>query len=569
MAIQIRLRELLENERHRDNIIDVWRRGRPPTPPNGLAHAAPHHRADADDGSDTIPDYLEALARAMRGESGAHEECASVIRERLERRARHESPEQSLLEQARLVSSIVSVWSDQAGWDALDLGDFETLLGETGPCLTTAKWALHQANTVSSAVSDGDLFSALTQRDAAARIAGAPGRLRAFAALAAKHCGADRVQLLLANGALTTLRCEATSCREDMPFDVPMTPDTSCFELDTFHQEGPTWLNGPGHMLSKRNPVSRFENAQVLGVPLNQGDRTMGVLLLVWKAAAERNVCESLCRSLLPLATYHVRAVLQEDEHRKEIARLKAEGALRERFISMLAHDLRGPVSTTRLAAQQMLALNETSSRLQLLLYRVLGSADRASEMIRDLLDVAHVQWEGSMPIHRQPTDVRQLCLEVIEELEGQYVAHFELKAPRPVEGCYDTGSLRRSVWNLLCNAIKHGDLTQPIVVTVVSTGPGVRIDVHNQGEPIDPSEQGLIFEPFRQLASGGRGGWGLGLPLVRACARAHGGDVTVTSREGEGTTFSMALEDGPRARLQRETATEAPSETSSMAAPS
>lgn len=102
-----------------------------------------------------------------------------------------------------------------------------------------------------------------------------------------------------------------------------------------------------------------------------------------------------------------------------------------------------------------------------------------------------------------------------------------------------DPGRFGQVITNLLGNALKHGSSTCRVRVSLEENGDGLRLSVANDGPPIPPDVQATLFEPFRR---GGeqqdRTGLGLGLFIVRAIARAHGGDVAVTSTEEAGTAF-------------------------------
>jgi signal transduction histidine kinase len=98
---------------------------------------------------------------------------------------------------------------------------------------------------------------------------------------------------------------------------------------------------------------------------------------------------------------------------------------------------------------------------------------------------------------------------------------------------------LRRALWNLLMNAVRHGAPARPVVVSVAREGERVRITVENEGPAIAREALERIFDPYQRRSGDG---WGLGLTLVRACAEAHGGTVTVESGEGVATVFTLRL---------------------------
>jgi signal transduction histidine kinase len=98
-------------------------------------------------------------------------------------------------------------------------------------------------------------------------------------------------------------------------------------------------------------------------------------------------------------------------------------------------------------------------------------------------------------------------------------------------------------VWNLVTNALKYGPPDGRVDVTVAIEGDGVVLAVSDEGPGISTADQARILEPFGRArgAEGLARGWGLGLTLVRGCAEAHGGTLSIDSG-GRGTTFSLRL---------------------------
>lgn len=226
------------------------------------------------------------------------------------------------------------------------------------------------------------------------------------------------------------------------------------------------------------------------------------------------------------------------------------EQALRDRedleryLIGIVSHDLRNPLSTVLLATQTALRwpLDERTAKV---LSRIHKAADRASRMIRDLLDFTQDRLGAGIPVERKPEDLGALCAAVIEE---ERAAHPERELRLSLEdsprGEWDADRIVQALHNLLSNAVHYSPAGTAVSVRVRSEeGVGV-IAVHNWGEPIPPELLPAVFEPLRRFtrSQDSTSSVGLGLYIVSRIARAHGGGVTVESSAEAGTTFTLRL---------------------------
>lgn len=243
-------------------------------------------------------------------------------------------------------------------------------------------------------------------------------------------------------------------------------------------------------------------------------------------------------------------AALVERLH-ANIAALEDERGLRERFVSVLAHDLRGPLSTAKMATEVLLrsrqptAPRETADRDRDLLTRIDRNLDRTDRMVRDLLDANRVHAGEKLPLAVSESNLVEIARETTEELGTVHGARFVLAGDESVRGRWDAGLLRRALWNLGVNAAKYGAARAPIIVSVRAKQGHAELGVHNEGAPIHADEQHALFRPFMRSASAQAArakGWGLGLTLVRGAAEAHGGRVRVESEAATGTTFTLEL---------------------------
>lgn len=224
---------------------------------------------------------------------------------------------------------------------------------------------------------------------------------------------------------------------------------------------------------------------------------------------------------------------------------LKAERELRARFVSLLAHDLRGPVSAANIAAQVLIRVPERLDERRELGVRIKRSLDRIDRMVRDLLDASRVQTGQPLPLRLDDSELTTIAADVMEELNHIHGDRVRLDASEELHGIWSAEELRRALWNLASNGIKYGAPDSPVSLRIERVEGRARISVHNRGSPLSLEAQRTIFEPFTRALTEetlGQVGWGLGLTLVRGCAEAHGGRVYVESSVEEGTTFTLEV---------------------------
>ena len=173
---------------------------------------------------------------------------------------------------------------------------------------------------------------------------------------------------------------------------------------------------------------------------------------------------------------------------------------------------------------------------------RILGSATRMHRMIELLVDWVRVVQLGGFPLRRERVDVgevaRAICDEQAAVNPGRAV---QTSVAGETVGSWDGARIAQALGNLIGNAYQHG--TGPIEVGVRGERDAVEVRVMNEGAPIPPESLPRIFEPFSQGREN-RGGLGLGLFITKQIARAHGGDLFVTSSP-ERTSFTLRLPRG------------------------
>jgi PAS domain S-box-containing protein len=228
----------------------------------------------------------------------------------------------------------------------------------------------------------------------------------------------------------------------------------------------------------------------------------------------------------------------------RDVTAIRELELARAQFLSLISHDLRGPLAVGRLSAQ-LIGRTEDPQRRASLLRRVDASLERMDQMIETLLDTERLRAGEALPLHLSGVDLMEVAEEVVSEQRALHGEQFVLEGPSPVAGHWDRSQVRRAIWNLVSNAVKYGEEGGVVTLRCESDGTWAAISVHNFGSAIPLAEQTRLFAPFARSPAAmqsGPQGWGLGLTMVRGCAQAHGGTISVHSEPEKGTTFTLRL---------------------------
>jgi PAS domain S-box-containing protein len=216
---------------------------------------------------------------------------------------------------------------------------------------------------------------------------------------------------------------------------------------------------------------------------------------------------------------------------------------LREEWMSVVAHDLRQPVTTIKLYADSLVRAAAPADQVKL--EHILVSATRLGRMVTDLLDFSLIE-AHRLELHREPVDVARLVTQVAErsavgeKVPVRTVIHGFL--PRLV---VDPARFEQVLANLLSNARKYGHPGTEVLVEVERKDDEVEVAVINQGKEIPKEVLPHLFSRFhRARPPGEKGilGLGLGLYIARGLVEAHGGRIWAESDPGGLTVFRLRL---------------------------
>jgi len=231
------------------------------------------------------------------------------------------------------------------------------------------------------------------------------------------------------------------------------------------------------------------------------------------------------------------------------IARLDEAFRRQRRFTADASHELRTPLTVIKGDLSLALARPRDAQYYRQVLVEVDEEVDRMNRLVERLLTLARADAEG-LPLHRQPVNLSLLLAEIVEQAHPLAQAKgLELTAQiaSDLTAEVDPDAITEVVFNLLDNAIKYTPAGR-VRLSAHLEGDGIRIAVSDSGPGISAEHLPHLFEPFYRVdraRSRELGGVGLGLTIARELVRAHGGDITVHSVPGEGSTFTVRLPQG------------------------
>ena len=226
-------------------------------------------------------------------------------------------------------------------------------------------------------------------------------------------------------------------------------------------------------------------------------------------------------------------------------------GQTKERFLAILGHDLRSPVSAIFTSTRFMIETAEEKGDLgppyRSLIDGVSRSARRMNYLVADLLEFARVGFGEGIPVRRAPMDLSSLAHEVVAEVRAAYPdTEFQTSITSDLRGEWDRDRLFQAFTNLVSNAVQHGSEGSAVRVTAGAEGSDVILSVNNQGRRIGEEQLARLFQGINKQQPApderDRRHLGLGLYIVDKIVSAHDGRIQVESTDEEGTTFTLRL---------------------------
>ncbi|WP_322101608.1 hybrid sensor histidine kinase/response regulator [Paraburkholderia sp. J41] len=245
-----------------------------------------------------------------------------------------------------------------------------------------------------------------------------------------------------------------------------------------------------------------------------------------------------------------VQLEMQKRQLAEQLAATRQMLEANEMLMAVLSHDLRTPLSAVMVSAEYLMRAS-TDEKIVTVGRRIENCGRRMTRMVEQLLNLARLQG-GRLPLRRTTVQLDALSQSVIDEFAARHAeGRVTLERSGDVTGYWDADLIAQAISNLVSNALTHGEAGTPVHVRVRGESASeALISVSNRGA-IAAEVVPLLFDAYSAATRAGHqgSGLGLGLHIVRLIARSHGGEVSVTSNERDGTAFTIRL---PRAGVGR-----------------
>ncbi|MER5476665.1 ATP-binding protein [Streptomyces sp. NPDC002734] len=232
--------------------------------------------------------------------------------------------------------------------------------------------------------------------------------------------------------------------------------------------------------------------------------------------------------------------------------------AVRRDFVANVSHELKTPVGALSLLSEAVMDASDDPEAVERFAGRMQIEATRLTNLVQELIDLSRIQNDDPLE-YAEPVKVEVLVDEAMDRCRQQAGSKHITMAAAGAEGLYvwgNRGQLVGALGNLVENAVNYSPAQTKVGIAVRrvadASGDMVEIAVTDQGIGISDRDRDRIFERFYRVdpaRSRATGGTGLGLAIVKHVVASHGGEVTVWSTEGQGSTFTVRLPEAAAAR--------------------
>lgn len=298
-------------------------------------------------------------------------------------------------------------------------------------------------------------------------------------------------------------------------------------------------------LLLKKYNLTRKDGNAVLLVGLDTNYKS--VLFVV--RSIDDNAFTDTDKQKLQLFAAHASLTIRNAQHHESLTGLMHA---RDQFASVVAHELKTPLSTIKLYAQlysEQIADKPDLAELQKGLITIDSEVDKITKIVNSILDFTRIQ-SGKFVLEMKPFNLAELVKDRVKLFQSLYPDHtFVLEnMPKEAELHADKIRIDQVLTNMLMNAVKYSPNNTAIRLKVKDSGDFYKISITDNGIGIAKEEQASVFEPFFQAKNlkstliRPKKGVGLGLFISKSIVALHKGSIDVSSQVGVGTTFTITL---------------------------
>ena len=295
-----------------------------------------------------------------------------------------------------------------------------------------------------------------------------------------------------------------------------------------------------------------FKEATVTGLPLIEAMHDYEIDEVVKKCLSTTNEQTAQLETngrfirviVVPIAPGRTSATLVLFQDLTELRNLQT---MRRELIGNISHDLRTPITGIKAMVEtlQDTALNDKQTALDFLT-RINGEVDRLTQMVTELTELSHIE-TGRAELRRVTTNLNYLIEEVAAQMnplaKSRTITLTTELNPNIPAIKVDRDRIRQTLTNLVHNAIKFNHPGGKVIISTNYNNESTIVSVSDTGMGISKEDLPHIFERFYKADKArSQGGSGLGLAIAKHTIQAHGGNISVKSEEGKGSTFSFTL---------------------------
>ncbi|MDD5595464.1 MAG: GAF domain-containing sensor histidine kinase [Candidatus Omnitrophica bacterium] len=292
-----------------------------------------------------------------------------------------------------------------------------------------------------------------------------------------------------------------------------------------------------------------FAGTESIETALTEGDEELITIFAnqIGQALENARLFEKTWRaqqSLEQKVEERTREVRQALEEVKIVSRRKTD------FISAVSHELRTPLTSIKGYASILLTgkLGDLPEEIRARLEKINRHSDELAHLVNDLLDIARIE-SGKMVMKKEEQDLNKILEHVSDLLSVQFKdrqIHFNIDITKEAHIIFaDYSQINRVFINIIGNALKFTPANGRITVSSQENDGQIQVNITDTGCGIPAEAQNAIFDEFYRVDNSINQevkGTGLGLSLVKHIVEAHGGKIWVTSKVGQGSTFSFTL---------------------------